>query len=104
MSTAKVYVTQDDGTKNLNPAKQYGVLVPIAYRSIFPDEGGVGVAKRARSTLASFDQDRDFILPVGDPIHIAAAMLALGHLGIRLVRVLKWDREGRTYYPVEIEV
>jgi hypothetical protein len=102
--SARVYVTQDDGTKNLNAAKRFGLLVAVAHRSIYPDENTPGVAKRARSILAPFDQDKDFVLPVGDPVHIAATLLALGHLGHRRVKLLKWDREGKEYYPVEIEV
>lgn len=99
-----MYVTQDDGSKNLNAAKRWGLLVPIAHRSIYPDDAQGLVARRARSVLAPFNADRDFILPVGDPVHIAAALFALGFLGHRKVKLLKWDREGKEYYPVEIEV
>lgn len=55
-----------------------------------------------RDFLSKFNKG-DYLLAVGDPLAIA---LAAGHLFKRFgtINVLKWDREQKQYYPVEISL
>jgi uncharacterized transporter YbjL len=93
---SKVYVIQDDGRKNLTPAMQIGEIVVLAQRDL-PLHGDNSIAlARLRRGLKEFNPENDYILLVGDPLLIGAAV---AHLAMKFgkVRCLKWDRQNTTY-------
>lgn len=102
-----VYVIQRDRTKDFSDAKNYGELKYILGRSFFPDTAALDVEvarQMLNSQLSNFNPREDFILLNGDP---AATLLVAGILARDKrgpVKFLKWDRETRSYYIVEIDL
>lgn len=96
----KVYVLQDDGTKNLFPAKRWGNLVVFSRHEMsLWDAGWIDDLEQ---WLADFDGG-DHLLLVGDPVLIGAACAIVGRMISRLP-LLKWDRQEKTYIPITIDV
>jgi hypothetical protein len=48
--------------------------------------------------------DSDFLLAMGDPVAIAIASIVASDINNGRLKILKWDREHRAYYPVEIDI
>lgn len=103
-----VYVTHDDGAKNLSPALKFGELKSVVTRN-WPLYGDSGDHKRKiEETLDDFNFDTDWLLLVGDPLNIA---WAVSHLYIILtgnnkfetpIPCLKWDRQEKMYIAVKL--
>lgn len=96
----KVYITQDDGTKNFYPATHFGELsvfsrfdAPTLYVGDFIED--------FEDWLATFNPDADYLLLSGDPIFIALAGAVLSYLPA--IPVLKWDRQEKVYLPVLVK-
>ena len=109
MST--VYVVQrpayyDRGWVNkydLSPAKEYGDLVFLLRPgNIYRDKLAEAVAE-LRKTLRDFG-DEDHLLAVGDPVAIAAAVLAAGAMTGGRVSLLKWDRHSESYESYVVDL
>lgn len=100
-----VYVTQiparRDGDAwvpivNLTPVGEYGeinTLLPSGMN--YPEAGSI--LAQIVPKLEAFRPDRDYLLPLGDPMVMAAAAAVLGarHSTFRL---LKWDRIHKRYF------
>lgn len=88
---------------DLSPASSHGQLVVLlGPGNIFKDRLAQAV-KQLRRLLATYTES-DYILAVGDPVAIAAAVLIAGeHTGGK-VQLLKWDRIASAYeaYPVSV--
>lgn len=101
----RIYVVQDDGRKDLSLALRYGDPVIIFKESFYPDTVGnrqQRVLSHALRVLASYDDGIDSVLLVGDLALVGivtAALVMLGHTNIRLI---KYDRKRRDYYPINI--
>lgn len=103
---SKVFIIQNNGRLNFEPAAKYGKLVPIIERDVFPDDVDerVEAIKNITSTLLNnFNPEKDYILLTGDPVAIVivSMFLVMNHMG-QQIRCLKYDRENQTYYVVEI--
>jgi len=102
-----VYVIQRDRTKDFSDAEGFGPLHYLLGRSVFPDSVGTDV-KTARimleDRLKDFYFKEDFVLLNGDPVHAAMVTVVLGKQKIPYIRFLKWDRENRAYYEVEVSL
>lgn len=106
-----VYVTQiphrkEDGkwihTVDVSPALEHGelkVLLPPGMNFY----AAAPVVQQMRADLREFDPEVDALLPMGDPLVMAAAAALLGR---RLERftMLKWDRITRTYLKFNVEL
>lgn len=106
---AIVYVTQiparlEGGmwtpTIDLTPASEHGqvkVLLPsgLNFHAAHP------VITQLREGMADYNPHNDFLLPLGDPLVMAAAAALLGRAHGRFT-MLKWDRFTRTYHPYEV--
>lgn len=97
----KVYVVQDNGTKNIGPATAFGEIVVLATRDLPLFHDPSRELARIKAKLASFDEN-DFILPVGDPLLIGSVIHYAAEVASGKVTCLKWDRQakGGTYFPV----
>jgi hypothetical protein len=106
----KVYVPQvpskmDESTRvwiptvNLQPAQRFGtvevLLPPGANRLAIKPLTDV-----IKEKLQDITED-DYILALGDPTIIGIVSVVAARNAGRL-RVLKWDRNSRDYFPVEI--
>ena len=105
-----VYIIQEiPGTKTGNPkinimgAAKYGVfkfLLPELSQIIFSP--GPLVFK-LRQGLKKFNQ-KDYLLLTGDPAIIGVACSIVSDMTNGKYKLLKWDKQERTYYPIEINL
>jgi len=98
-----VYITQEQKGKNLLPARSFGsfkVMLPEGMQIGF---SGGQVAAKLKLELSEYNDD-DYLLLIGDPIIIGIAVAVAGFWNNGKVKLLKWDRQEKVYYPVEIKL
>ena len=113
MSTMKekiVYVIQEiPGTQSGNPkinimgASEYGTfkfLLPELSQIIFSP--GPLIFK-LRKSLKDFNEE-DYLLLTGDPAIIGVACSIVSNMTNGKYNLLKWDKQERQYYPIQINL
>ena len=110
MKDNTVYVIQEiPGTKDGKPkiniigASQYGklnFLLPELSQIIFSP--GPLIFK-LRQKLKNFSQ-KDYLLLTGDPAIIGVACSIVSDITNGRYNLLKWDKQERKYYPIEINL
>ena len=110
MKDRTVYVIQEiPGTASGNPkinimgASKYGefkFLLPELSQMIFSH--GPLIFK-LRNLLKNFNQD-DYLLLTGDPAIIGVACSIVSDMTNGKYNLLKWDKQERQYYPIEINL
>lgn len=105
-----VYIIQElPGTRigqpkfNIMGAQKYGKLKPLLpeHSQIVLSPGPL-IAK-LRSLLKDYTP-KDYLLLTGDPAIIGVACSIASDITNGRYNVLKWDRQERTYYPIEINL
>lgn len=76
---------------DLSPARAHGELVFLLRPSNVPKDKLAEMTAHLDKALEDFSED-DFILPIGDPIATAAAVMIAGFQTGGYVKLLKWDR------------
>ena len=97
-----VYVLQEMGG-NVRSAEKFGDL-----KVCLPDNKQIilssgPLAFRLQQTLKDFN-DNDYLLLIGDPAIIALAGAIVSDINNRKFKVLKWDRDEKRYYDIEIDL
>lgn len=103
---SRVFVIQDNQTKDFRKAKRFGSLVPILWGDAFPDNSVERVHEMQaiiRAKLRDMDPLNDYILLTGDPVAIVMTALVISERMLT-VRFLKWDRENREYYLIPVSI
>ena len=110
MSERIVYVIQEiPGTQAGNPkinimgASQYGTfkfLLPEFSQMIFSPGP---LIYKLRQGLKNYTAD-DYLLLTGDPAIIGVACSIVSDITNGKYNVLKWDKQERKYYPIEINL
>ena len=113
MSERKVYVIQEiAGTKSGNPkinimgASNYSssgkfiFLLPEFSQMIFSPGP---LIYKLRKGLKNFTSD-DYLLLTGDPAIIGVACSIVSDITNGRYKLLKWDKQERKYYPIEINL
>ena len=110
MKESIVYIIQEvPGTREGNPrinimgAAKYGqfkFLLPESSQIIFSP--GPLVFK-LRSLLKNFNED-DYLLLTGDPAIIGVACSIVSDITNGKYKLLKWDKQERKYYPININL
>jgi len=83
------------------------MLLPDSRTQVF---NSPSLFRELEETMADYASDRDYILPIGDPAAIAVVCIVAYKLAVMAhgdspcVSLLKWDRQERTYYPVDLEL
>ena len=95
----KVYVVQDNGTKNFNDAHKFGDIVILQRRDIPLFEDTKLIIIEMREKLKDFDPQKDWLLLTGDPLLIGLSTFIVGSTKHH-VPCLKWDRQTTQYFPV----
>ena len=105
-----VYVIQEiPGTKEGKPkiniigASQYGklnFLLPELSQIIFSP---APLIFKLREKLKNFSQ-KDYLLLTGDPAIIGVACSIVSDMTNGKFNLLKWDKQERKYYPIEINL
>ena len=108
--TATVYVIQEiAGTKSGNPkinimgASNYGqfkFLLPEFSQMIFSPGP---LIYKLRQGLKNY-KPRDYLLLTGDPAIIGVACSIVSDITGGKFKLLKWDKQERKYYPIEINL
>ena len=109
-SEPTVYVIQElPGTSigrpkfNIMGARQFGelkFLLPELSQIIFSPGP---VVFKLRKLLKDFSTD-DYLLLTGDPAIIGVACSIVSDITNGKYRLLKWDKQERQYYPIEINL
>ncbi len=97
-----VYVIQEVPGRNVFRARRYGdltALLPPGHQVVLSPGP---MLFRLRKELNSFT-DEDYLLLMGDPIAIGAAVAIAAQANNGLVKCLKWDRQEEDYYVVELD-
>jgi hypothetical protein len=105
MNTSRVFVVQDDGTKDLVPATVMGDLIVLHTRNLSPFIDPEPVLKDIRYKLDhhAFCHD-DWLLLIGDPLLIGAATYYAARITGGVVSCLKWDNRHRKYFPIKLNL
>ena len=97
-----VYVLQEMG-RNIRSAEKFGdlkVLLPDN-RQIVLSAGPMSF--KIQQELKDFN-DNDYLLLMGDPAIIAVAGAVVSDVNGGKFKVLKWDRDEKRYYDIEIDL
>ena len=110
MSERKVYLIQEvPGTKagtpkiNIVGAKKYGDVIPLLpeLSQIIFSPGPL--IFKLRKLLRNF-RPEDYLLLTGDPAIIGVACSIVSDITNGKYNLLKWDKQERKYYPIEINL
>jgi hypothetical protein len=98
-----VYVVQEQIGKNIISAIKYGevvVLLPTGSQITF---SAGHVTEELKAKLSNFN-DKDYLLLMGDPVAIGLATMVAAHWNKGKVKMLKWDKQEKLYYPVSVNL
>ena len=100
MST--VYIIQEMG-RNVRSAEKFGDL-----KVMLPDNKQIVLSAgpltfKLKQELKNFSDD-DYLLLMGDPTLIGVACAVASEANRGKFKVLKWDRDEKTYYSIEIDI
>ena len=110
MSERIVYLVQDvpgtqAGTPKINivGAREYGEI-----KSLLPELSQIifspgPLIYKLRSLLKNFKEE-DYLLLTGDPAIIGVACSIVSDITNGKYNLLKWDKQERKYYPIEINL
>ena len=110
MEKNKVYVIQDvPGTREGRPkiniigASQFGSL-----KVLLPENAQIilsagPVVFKLRQLLKDYTSE-DYLLLTGDPAIIGVACSIVSDITNGKYKLLKWDKQERRYYPIEIDL
>ena len=97
-----VYVLQEMG-RNIRSAEKFGDL-----KVVLPDNRQIVLSAgpmsfKIQQELKDFN-DNDYLLLMGDPAIIAVAGAVVSNVNGGKFKVLKWDRDEKKYYDIEIDL
>ena len=97
-----VYILQEMG-RNVRSAEKFGDL-----KVVLPDNRQIVLSSgpltfKLQQELKNFN-DEDYLLLMGDPAIIAVAGAVVSDVNGGRFKVLKWDRDEKSYYDKEIDL
>jgi hypothetical protein len=98
-----VYVIQEMQGKNVIPASKYGELSFLLKEGSQVTLSAGFVTNQLKMKLDKFN-DNDYLLLIGDPVAIGIAVAIAAHWNQGKVKLLKWDKQDKQYYPVSINI
>ena len=105
-----VYVIQEvPGTKegcpkiNILGAKKYGEIKMLLKEDSQIIFSPGPIVFKLKKLLKDFNQD-DYLLLTGDPAIIGVACSVVSDLTGGQYKLLKWDKQERQYYPIELNI
>lgn len=86
---------------DLSPALKFGIIeILIPHGPVLLDTATLVTSLRER--LKDYTED-DYIMCIGDPSAIAAAVLVAGMINDGCITLLKWDRQLKAYNPIKYQ-
>lgn len=101
---AKVFVIQDDGHKNLFPAKKFGQqFIVLATKDLPLYRDPASMISSVVVKLNSYNPEQDYVIMTGDPllIGVVTASIIKKH---GKIRCLKWDKQNMDYFPIVLSL
>lgn len=101
-----VFVT-NEMQHNYAEAEQYGDITFLSADDFSNTKGSIrneAIISDMRHKLKKFDPDQDWIVLTGSPYITAAVFLILGGMGLRSLKILRWDNRGFKYIPFYLEL
>ena len=107
---SKVYLTQEiPGTSigqpkyNILGASKFGQIV-----SLLPEKSQIIMSpgpliQKLKTLLKDYTTD-DYLLLSGDPAIIGVVCSVVSDITNGKYKLLKWDRQEKTYYPIDIDI
>ena len=97
-----VYILQEMG-RNIRSAEKFGEL-----KVCLPDNRQIVLSSgpmvfKLKQELKDFNEN-DYLILMGDPAIIAAAGAIVSENNNGRFKVLKWDRDKKMYYDIEIDL
>ena len=99
---SKVYVVQEVNGKNILPAQEFGEIKVLLPQGQIAFDSEYSITKLF-DKLKDITQE-DYLLLIGDPVAIAIAAIIASDYTDGLFKLLKWDREHKKYFAVEINI
>lgn len=99
----RVFVVQEDPRKNVMSAEEFGVLTPVLGPDAQITFASAPWVRKIRTALHDYNGE-DYLLAIGDPVAIGVCCAVAAEATGGTFKMLKWDRQERRYYPVEIDV
>tara|TARA_R100001594_G_scaffold16149_1_gene33514 strand:+ start:1629 stop:2030 length:402 start_codon:yes stop_codon:yes gene_type:complete len=95
--------TQGQPKYNILGAQKYGEIVTLLpeFSQIILSPGPL--IQKLRSLLRNVTSE-DYLLLSGDPAIIGITCSVVADLTSGKFKVLKWDRQEKTYYPIEVNI
>lgn len=98
-----VYIVQEVPGRNVLSALSYGQLEVLLPPGMQVTLSSGPVVRRLKGALRNFG-DNDYLLLMGDPVAIGIACSVAGMVNQGRYKMLKWDREQRLYYPLQVNL
>jgi len=102
-----VFIVHNDNTKNFEALSKYGVVRSITTKAIFPDNANIRIGEfisRIHKFIRKYDPRKDYLVMAGHPVYIAMIAAYLAARGHKEIRVLQYDRDEKTYYPLILPI
>jgi hypothetical protein len=97
----KVWIAYNDRRKDFSKAEDYGELRDV-FSSVGKNYNPDVLIEHARTVLSKAEKG-DYLLVVGDPSLVAICTVAMSEVLEGEVKLLRWDRNNMTYYPLELD-
>ena len=109
-SMSKVYLTQEIPGSSIGQPK-YNVLGAQKFGQIvtlLPEKSQIilspgPLVQKLRTLLKDYTTD-DYLLLSGDPAIIGVVCSVVSDITNGKYNLLKWDRQEKTYYPIEVNI
>ena len=86
---------------DISPAMKFGEIEILTKHSQDMMVSSQSMIPILRSKLAKYT-DEDYILPVGDPVTIAAVAAIAADMNGGFFRILKWHKSSRKYVVIDV--
>jgi len=103
---SKVFVTQETHYPFVD-AENYGELVFMTHQDLHDSKGSLHnkeLLAKLHNKLAGFDPKEDWIVITGSPYVSVAVFMMLGQMGVKAVKILRWDNRMMRYRPMYLEL
>ena len=97
---SKVFITHEQNRFDYSPAECFGQLVAVSERVYSFTPGNTvnpAIHKSIVDCSNAFDPGVDYVLPSGSAIMTSMFMVRLAAIGIRTVRIVRWNNNDGAY-------
>ena len=101
-----VFVTQETAL-DYTDAEQYGALEFLTSDDLHNTKNSLHneqLMADLRFKLRRVNQDEDYVLVSGSAYINSAVFMILGALGVKRIKILRWDNRSRHYVPLHLEL